>query len=331
MTTRNICLIGFIIGCMLLVWYMTFYGSVLMKHLTEGFETETGYPVNLYVVRRADDPTIDELNTQKVVYDLESTGFHVRSQRFVVDTNVNINVNQKLLEIDESEKATVDTYESLLVLTNSTLQEALSEDVYHLFVWPSFIGSNIATSFIQNKNGENVSRRIHVGQQFRSGGNLIDGHFSTFLTEYIKTHLIELPLNPEQTGNEQDDDVPVPDDDAPVTDDDSPVSDDDTPVRDDDAPPTTPGFSLPTDPISVSHTVHVTGIPSQIKHNVNVVNKTPVSDIADDYGLTSLSRNPSYFPSLLPTPEITTTNPNGKMNIASSFLGALLSGITVQS
>lgn len=312
MTTRNICLIGFIIGCMLLVWYMTFYGSVLMKHLTEGFETETGYPVNLYVVRRADDPTIDELNTQKVVDDLESTGFHVRSQRFVVDTNANINVNEKLLEIDENEKATVETYENLLELTNPTLQRALSEDVYHLFVWPSFIGSNIVTSFIQNKNGVNVSRRIHVGQQYRSGssGDLTDGYFTRFLKYHIQTHLIELPLNPEQTGNEQDDD---------------------TPVTDNDAPPTTPGFSLPTDPISVSHTVHVTGIPSQIKHNVNVVNKTPVSDIADDYGLTSLSRNPSYLPSLLPTPEITTTNPNGKMNIASSFLGALLSGIAVQS
>ena len=318
MTTRNICLIGFIIGCMLLVWYMTFYGSVLMKHLTEGFETETGYPVNLYVVRRADDPTIDELNTQNVVDDLESTGFYVRSQRFVVDTNANINVNEKLLEIDENEKATVETYENLLELTNPTLQRALSEDVYHLFVWPSFIGSNIVTSFIQNKNGVNVSRRIHVGQQFRSGssGGLITD-FTNFLKDHIQIYLIELPLNPEQTGNEQDDDTPV--------------GDDDTPVTDDDAPPTTPGFSLPTDPISVSHTVHLTGIPSQIKHNVNVVNKTPVSDIADDYGLTSLSRNPSYFPSSLPTPEITTTNPNGKMNIASSFLGALLSGIAVQS
>jgi hypothetical protein len=54
MKARDYCLIGFIVGSMLLVWFMTYYGSVLTKLYTEGFQTRSGSHIHIHYVEKTE-------------------------------------------------------------------------------------------------------------------------------------------------------------------------------------------------------------------------------------------------------------------------------------
>ena len=54
MKARDYCLIGFIVGSMLLVWFMTYYGSVLTKLYTEGFQTSSGSHIHVHYVEKTE-------------------------------------------------------------------------------------------------------------------------------------------------------------------------------------------------------------------------------------------------------------------------------------
>lgn len=55
MKARDYCLIGFIVGSMLLVWFMTYYGSVLTKLYTEGFQTRSGSHIHIHYVEKTEN------------------------------------------------------------------------------------------------------------------------------------------------------------------------------------------------------------------------------------------------------------------------------------
>jgi hypothetical protein len=66
MKARDYCLIGFIVGSMLLVWFMTYYGSVLTKLYTEGFQTSSGSHIHVHYVEKTEQGEYFTVNGQAV-------------------------------------------------------------------------------------------------------------------------------------------------------------------------------------------------------------------------------------------------------------------------
>ena len=367
MSFRNLLIVGFIVGCMLLLLYMTYYGNTITKLYTEGFTTsDTGYPVVLYFVTQspgginsADYKTVTQYNGQDVhLFEgiTETSAITTEKNRIegllndiegvevleILDASIDSDYIMENLSDDIQGKLTLNAIKNIVNLSEPMHVNSLNQNVFHIFVFP-FIGKN---HFFELGSGDSALDKNILAYATNSiGGN--DDIKSIYenqeigivnMVEYVKGQRDQLPFPTADTPTTDTPTTDTPTTDTPTTD--TPTTDTpttDTPTTD--TPTTdTPTTNLPSN-ITLNFpdkfVVDVTGIPSTINHSVNV-NGFP-SDVYHNLNFENnlqYSSTEDYESEILPENPIYTDSTDstdstitGGNDATSSIFSSFLSGL----
>ena len=330
---RNLLLIGFIVGCMLLILYSSYYGTMLTKLYTEGFST-VSYPVHVHFAigkvssddnfaELKDDPTeMTQIISGLYNYVGDSANTEVNGKIEIKDTNTT-----SLRDDKKSELLTFQTsgsYDHDLQQYKEYVNLTTDPNVYNIFIFPVLSAGNVYFSFPnENRNDRNYYVATHT--------------YNEFSKQF--TNMNNLPALLEHTLKEiaKTEGVVVPEPETPTTP--TTPTTPETPTT-----PTNGGGSIGNIQIPSQITINVTGIPDTVNHNLTGIpdtvnhNLTGVPDAMnhnvthsggqslsylEDYDSVNLSQNPMYKN----TPQITTSNPNAVTSIGMKFFTGVLGGL----
>ena len=350
MTIRNLLIVGFIVGCMLLLLYMTYYGNTITKLYTEGFTTsDTGYPLILYFATQstegtnaANSNTITQYNGQDVhLFEGITDPAAIITEKYrikglldsidgvevvnMIDVSIDPEYDLKNLGDAIQSKLTLDAIKNIIDVDEPSITNSLNQNVFHVFIFP-FIDIN---HFYELGSGDSASDKniLAYATNNITGNNDIESVYNVqgkgivTLVEYLKGQRSALPFPTTDTPT-----TDTPTTDTPTTD--TPTTD--TPTTD------TPTTNLPSNitlnfpdkfvvdvtgiPSTINHSVNVNGVPSDVYHSLNFENNLQYSSV-EDYESEILPENPIYTDS---TDSTITGGNDATSSIFSSFLSGLL-------
>lgn len=353
MTIRNLLIVGFIVGCMLLLLYMTYYGNTITKLYTEGFTTsESGYPLILYFATQstegtdtANSNTITQYNGQDVrLFEgiTDPAAIITEKGRIkglldsidgvkvvnMIDVSIKPEYNLNNLGDAIQSKLTLDVIKNIIDVDEPSITNSLNQNVFHAFIFP-FIDIN---HFYELGSGDSASDKniLAYATNNITGNNVIESIYEdqgkgiVTLVEYFKGQRSALPFPTTDTPT-----TDTPTTDTPTTD--TPTTD--TPTTD------TPTTNLPSNitlnfpdkfvvdvtgiPSTINHSVNVNGVPSDVYHSLNFENNLQYSSV-EDYDSEILPENPIYTDSTDSTDSTVTGGNDAASSIFSSFLSGLL-------
>ena len=185
MLSRNLLLIGIIVGCMLLVLYSSYYGTIMSKRMTEGFATES-WPVIIHFVKGKVESGSEFAEINDTTNDIQrySTLFGELYQ--YVSNSENANVYGKIeikdtsiLQLRENNKSELLTFQNNVNLEKHHGKQPYTDyidnysnnsDVFNIFVFPVISDGNL---FFSEPNTEyRNDRNYYVGKyKYNANGN----------------------------------------------------------------------------------------------------------------------------------------------------------------
>jgi len=333
MLSRNLLLIGIIVGCMLLVLYSSYYGTIMSKRMTEGFST-MGFPIHLYFV---DDEFVYNGET---IYSGDGQDANERyrnlgllKQKLEENSNVKVNMFTIGWKDDQNPTQMINTvtnqndsgYNFKQHLDFQAIEHETNKDVYHIYVLPVLGGKG--NKYTIQDQGTN----IYYGNYYMNSQNQLTK--STITIESIVTYMLgnysEKPLtnndnndntNTNTTNNDNTNTNTTNNDNTNTTNNDNTNTTNNdntnTNTNTDTNTNTNTNTSIPT-----TITLNVQGIPETIKHNFTHSGGISLTHL-EDYDSKKLSEN-----SVFTTPEITSSNSNAVSSVGIKFVTGVLGGL----